>query len=191
MNLKIISVLGVMALMVGVWFFYKEDVKIEPTVPSAPTVSYEVTEIKAVQTNPKTGEIEYTLMADSLIKNSAGMDEMRNAKMDSTPPNGQSHYLEANLAILEQTTGDLLLQEGFVLVRQGDDTKPKMTIKGDLLTANTKQHQVASNKPISITQGADSFIAQGFTGDLQTGKYEFYHIQMEFTPPKRVDKSLF
>lgn len=191
MNLKIISVLGVMALMVGVWFFYKEDVKIEPTVPSAPTVSYEVTEIKAVQTNPKTGEIEYTLMADSLIKNSAGMDEMRNAKMDWAPPNGQSHYLEANLAILEQTTGDLLLQEGFVLVRQGDDTKPKMTIKGDLLTANTKQHQVASNKPISITQGADSFIAQGFTGDLQTGEYEFYHIQMEFTPPKRVDKSLF
>ncbi|MDI4497155.1 LPS export ABC transporter periplasmic protein LptC [Moraxella nonliquefaciens] len=191
MNLKIISVLGVMALMVGVWFFYKEDVKIEPTVPSAPTVSYEVTEIKAVQTNPKTGEIEYTLMADSLIKNSAGMDEMRNAKMDWIPPNGQSHYLEANLAILEQTTGDLLLQEGFVLVRQGDDTKPKMTIKGDLLTANTKQHQVASNKLISITQGADSFIAQGFTGDLQTGEYEFYHIQMEFTPPKRVDKSLF
>lgn len=191
MNLKIISVLGVMALMVGVWFFYKEDVKIEPTVPSAPTVSYEVTEIKAVQTNPKTGEIEYTLMADSLIKNSTGMDEMRNAKMDWTPPNGQSHYLEANLAILEQTTGDLLLQEGFVLVRQGDDTKPKMTIKGDLLTANTKQHQVASNKLISITQGADSFIAQGFTGDLQTGEYEFYHIQMEFTPPKRVDKSLF
>ena len=191
MNLKIISVLGVMALMVGVWFFYKEDVKIEPTVPSAPTVSYEVTEIKAVQTNPKTGEIEYTLMADSLIKNSAGMDEMRNAKMDCTPPTGQRHYLEANLAVLEQTTGDLLLQEGFVLVRQGDDTKPKMTIKGDLLTANTKQYQVASNKPISITQGADSFIAQGFTGDLQTGEYEFYHIQMEFTPPKRVDKSLF
>ena len=191
MNLKILSVLGVMALMVGVWFFYKEDVKIEPTVPSAPTVSYEVTEIKAVQTNPKTGEIEYTLRADSLIKTSARMDEMRNAKMDWTPPNGQSHYLEANLAILEQTTGDLLLQEGFVLVRQGDDTKPKMTIKGDLLTANTKQYQVASNKPISITQGADSFIAQGFTGDLQTGEYEFYHIQMEFTPPKRVDKSLF
>ena len=112
-------------------------------------------------------------------------------KWTGHPQIGQSHYLEANLAVLEQTTGDLLLQEGFVLVRQGDDTKPKMTIKGDLLTANTKQYQVASNKPISITQGADSFIAQGFTGDLQTGEYEFYHIQMEFTPPKRVDKSLF
>ncbi|OBX49159.1 LPS export ABC transporter periplasmic protein LptC [Moraxella nonliquefaciens] len=191
MNLKIISVLGVMALMVGAWFFYKEDVKIEPAVPSAPTVSYEVTEIKAVQTSPETGEIEYTLTADSLIKNSAGMDEMRNAKMDWTPPNGQSHYLEANLAILEQTTGDLLLQEGFVLVRQGDDTKPKMTIKGDLLTANTKQYQVASSEPISVTQGADSFMAQGFTGDLQTGEYEFHRIQMEFAPPKREDKPLF
>lgn len=68
MNLKILSVLGVMAFMVGAWFFYKEDVNIEPAVPSAPAVSYEVTEIKAVQTSPETGEIEYTLTADSLAK---------------------------------------------------------------------------------------------------------------------------
>ncbi|STZ08994.1 Uncharacterized protein conserved in bacteria [Moraxella caprae] len=191
MNLKILSVLGVMALMVGAWFFYKEDVKIEPAVPSAPVVSYEVTEIKAVQTSPETGEIEYTLTADSLAKNSAGVDEMKNAKMDWTPPNSETYHLEASLASLEQTTGDLLLQEGFVLVRQGDDTKPDMTIKGNLLTGNTKQRQVASSEPISVTQGEDSFMAQGFTGDLQTGEYEFYRIQMEFAPPKREDKPLF
>ncbi|STZ55476.1 Uncharacterized protein conserved in bacteria [Moraxella lacunata] len=191
MNLKILSVLGVMALMVGAWFFYKEDVKIEPAVPSAPAVSYEVTEIKAVQTSPETGEIEYTLTADSLAKNSAGVDGMKNAKMDWTPPNSETYHLEASLASLEQTTGDLLLKEGFVLVRQGDDTKPDMTIKGNLLTGNTKQRQVASSKPISVTQGADSFMAQGFTGNLQTGEYEFYRIQMEFAPPKREDKPLF
>ncbi|STY99476.1 Uncharacterized protein conserved in bacteria [Moraxella lacunata] len=191
MNLKILSVLGVMALMVGVWFFYKEDVKIEPAVPSAPAVSYEVTEIKAVQTSPETGEIEYTLTADSLAKNSAGVDEMKNAKIDWTPPNSETYHLEASLASLEQTTGDLLLKEGFVLVRQGDDTKPDMTIKGSLLTGNTKQRQVASSEPISVTQGADSFMAQGFTGDLQTGEYEFHRIQMEFAPPKREDKPLF
>lgn len=191
MNLKILSVLGVMALMVGAWFFYKEDVKIEPAVPSAPAVSYEVTEIKAVQTSPETGEIEYTLTADSLAKNSAGVDEMKNAKMDWTPPNSETYHLEASLASLEQTTGDLLLKEGFVLVRQGDDTKPDMTIKGSLLTGNTKQRQVASSEPISVTQGTDSFMAQGFTGDLQTGEYEFHRIQMEFAPPKREDKPLF
>lgn len=191
MNLKILSVLGVMALMVGAWFFYKEDVKIEPAVPSAPAVSYEVTEIKAVQTSPETGEIEYTLTADSLTKNSAGVDEMKNAKMDWTPPNSETYHLEASLASLEQTTGDLLLKEGFVLVRQGDDTKPDMTIKGNLLTGNTKQRQVASSEPISVTRGEDSFMAQGFTGDLQTGEYEFYRIQMEFAPPKREDKPLF
>ncbi|OPH38771.1 LPS export ABC transporter periplasmic protein LptC [Moraxella equi] len=191
MNLKILSVLGVMALMVGAWFFYKEDVKIEPAVPSAPAVSYEVTEIKAVQTSPETGEIEYTLTADSLAKNSAGVDEMKNVKMDWTPPNSETYHLEASLASLEQTTGDLLLKEGFVLVRQGDDTKPDMTIKGNLLTGNTKQRQVASSEPISVTQGVDSFMAQGFTGDLQTGEYEFYRIQMELAPPKREDKPLF
>ncbi|UYZ67495.1 LPS export ABC transporter periplasmic protein LptC [Moraxella bovis] len=191
MNLKILSVLGVMAFMVGAWFFYKEDVNIEPAVPSAPAVSYEVTEIKAVQTSPETGEIEYTLTADSLAKNSAGVDEMKNAKMDWTPPNSETYHLEASLASLGQTTGDLLLKEGFVLVRQGDDTKPDMTIKGNLLTGNTKQRQVASSEPISVTQGVDSFMAQGFTGDLQTGEYEFYRIQMEFAPPKREDKPLF
>ena len=113
MNLKIISVLGVMALMVGVWFFYKEDVKIEPTVPSAPTVSYEVTEIKAVQTNPKTGEIEYTLMADSLIKNSAGMDEMRNAKMDWTPPNGAKPLFRSQSCRFGADHGRFVIARGF------------------------------------------------------------------------------
>ena len=45
MNAKILSVLGVMALMVAAWFFYKEDVKVKPAVPQAPEATYEVTEI--------------------------------------------------------------------------------------------------------------------------------------------------
>ena len=63
MNVRILSVLGVMVIMVAAWFFYQEDPKIEPTVPTKPDVSYEVTEIKAVQTNEETGETEYTLTA--------------------------------------------------------------------------------------------------------------------------------
>lgn len=191
MNAKILSVLGVMALMVGAWFFYKEETKIEPALPSAPAVSYEVTEIKATQTSPETGEIEYTLTADSLVKNSAGVDEMKNAKMEWMPPNSEHYELEASLASLEQTTGDLLLKEGFRLMRKGDDSKPDMIIKGSLLTGNTKTRQVSSDEPVTITQGTDSFMAQGFTANLETGEYEFHRIQMEFTPPKREDKPLF
>ena len=44
MNAKILSVLGVMALMVAAWFFYKEDVKVKPAVPQAPEATYEVLE---------------------------------------------------------------------------------------------------------------------------------------------------
>ncbi len=191
MNTKILSVLGVMVLMVGAWFFYKEEAKIEPALPPVPAASYEVTEIKAVQTSPETGEIEYTLTADSLTKNSAGVDEMKNAKMDWTPPDSENYHLQASLASLEQTTGDLLVKEGFTLTRQGDETKPDMVIKGNVLTGNTKQRQVSSNEPITITQGTDSFMAQGFIANLHTGEYEFYRIQVEFAPPKRQDKLLF
>lgn len=191
MNAKILGVLGVMALMVAGWFFYKEGAKIEPTLPSTPSVSYEVAQISATQTNPETGEVEYTLTADSLAKNSAGVDELKNAKIEWTPPNSEKYHLTASLASLEQTTGDLLLKEGFTLVRAGREGKPDMSITGNLLTGNTKARHVESREPVKVMQGDDDFVAQGFRADLQTGEYEFYRIQVQFAPPKRTDKPLF
>lgn len=191
MNAKILGVLGAMALMVAVWFFYKEGAKIEPALPEAPSMSYEVAQISATQTNPETGEIEYTLTADSLAKNSAGVDELKNAKMAWMPPDSGQYHLTANLASLEQTTGDLLLKEGFTLVRAGSEGKPDMSIAGNLLTGNTKSHHVESREPIKVVQGEDNFVAQGFQANLQTGEYEFYRIQVQFAPPKRTDKPLF
>lgn len=191
MNAKILGVVGVMALMVAGWFFYKERAKIEPTLPSTPSVSYEVAQISATQTNPETGEIEYTLTADSLAKNSAGVDELKNAKIAWTPPNSETYHLTANLASLEQTTGDLLLKEGFTLVRAGSEGKSEMSITGNLLTGNTKARHVESHEPIKVVQGNNGFVAQGFKADLQAGEYEFHRIQVEFSPPKRSDKPLF
>ena len=191
MNAKILAVLGVMALMVGAWFFYKEDVPVKPATPDVPTASYEITEIKAVQTSPETGQTEYTLTADSLIKNAQGAEEMVNAKMDWMPPNAQSYNLIANRASLDQATGDLRLSDGFTLTRKGDQTKADMVIKGSLLVGNTKERIIKSDEPVSVAQGDDLFLAQGFVADLMQGEYEFSKIQVQFSPPKREDKPLF
>lgn len=191
MSAKIFALLGVMALMVGVWFFYKEDVEIKPATPQTPKTSYEITEITATQTSPETGQTEYTLTADSLIKNADGSDEMVNAKIDWTPPNAQSYHLSANRASLDQATGELNLTKGFVLTRKGDDTKPDMVIKGSLLSGNTKERTVKSDEVVTVEQGEDRFEAKGFVADLTQGEYEFRHIQVQFNPPTREDKPLF
>lgn len=191
MNAKILAVLGVMALMVAAWFFYKEDAKVEPTIPKAADVSYEVTDIKAVQTNAETGQTEYTLTAESLVQNNQGEDEMLNAKMEWQPPQGEHFFLEANRASLSQQTGDIKLNQGFILTRKGNAHKVDMIIKGEYLIGNTKTRTVSSDKAITINQGEDSFVAQSFRANLQTGEYEFDSIEVQFNPPPRTDKPLF
>lgn len=191
MNTKVLSVLGVMMLMVGGWFFYKENVKIEPAIPTAPTTSYEVKDIRAVQTNPDTGEVEYTLTADGLTKNELGIDEMTNIKMEWTPPSGETYHLSSYLAQLAEQSGDLVLKEGFSLIRKGNENKPDMLIQGKLLTGNTKIRQLHSDESVVVVQGEDSFVAQGFVADLQVGEYEFHRVQVQFAPPERQDKPLF
>ncbi len=191
MNAKILSVLGVMALMVAVWFFYKEDVKVKPAVPQAPEATYEVTDIKAVQTSPETGKTEYTLTADSLVKNAKGIDEMLGIVMDWQPPEGESFHLTAKRAIFEQDTGDMSLTENFQLTRKSTNDKPDMVIIGENLIGNTKTRMVQSQNPITVTQGDDSFTAEGFTADLARGEYEFNKIQTIFNPPQTKDTPLF
>ncbi|WP_066801937.1 LPS export ABC transporter periplasmic protein LptC [Moraxella oblonga] len=209
MNLKILSLFGTMILAVAVWFFYKEDVKIKPTTPTTPDVSYEVEEIKAVQTNAKTGEVEYTLIAQSLTKNAQGEDVMLDADVLWQPSDASPIHLTANQAKHSQTTGEIWFDEGFILTKQNitnqdnqattnqntDDenlhAKADLIIKGTSLAGNTKSNTIKSDEPIHITQGENSFMAQRLDGNVQTGEYEFHQVQIEFNPPKRTDKPLF
>lgn len=191
MNIRILSVLGVMALMVATWFFYKEDVEVKPALPAAPAATYEVTEIKAVQTNPETGETEYTVTAESLVQNAGGNDEMKNATVRWQPPNSDSFVVTAQRAILNQETGDLHLSHGFRLEREATKDQPAMVITGDKLVANTKTRVVSSSEPLTVNKGNDSFKAASFTANIQTGEYAFDRIEVLFTPPKRDDKPLF
>ncbi|MFB6349744.1 LPS export ABC transporter periplasmic protein LptC [Moraxella marmotae] len=190
MNIRILSVLGVMALAVAVWFFYQEDVEVKPALPKAPVASAEVTQISAVQTSPETGETEYTLTADSLVQNADGQDELRGATMNWQPPSGEKYVLTATGAIFTQSTGDILLSKGFQLVRQATADKPELVIVGNSLTGNTKTRTVSSQEPLTVTQGDDKFKAAGFSANLQTGDYEFDHIEVLFDAPKRQNKPL-
>ena len=65
----------------------------KPALPEVPTVDSEVTQIKAIQTDPKTGATEYTLTADSLIQNANGQDEMLGATIHWQPPQGETYTL--------------------------------------------------------------------------------------------------
>lgn len=205
MNLKILSLFGVMILAVAVWFFYKEDVAIKPTTPATPDISYEVEEIKAIQTNATTGEVEYTLIAQSLTKNAQGEDVMIDADLHWQPTDADPVHLTATQARHSQETGELFFDEGFILSkqpRQTSDTqdtsnpenqndKPALIVKGTSLMGNTKANTIKSDEPVHITQGENEFMAQRLNGNVQTGEYEFHQVQIEFNPPKRTDKPLF
>ena len=144
-----------------------------------------------MQTSPETGKTEYTLTADSLVKNAKGIDEMLGIVMDWQPPEGESFHLTAKRAIFEQDTGDMSLTENFQLTRKSTNDKPDMVIIGENLIGNTKTRMVQSQNPITVTQGDDSFTAEGFTVDLARGEYEFNKIQTIFNPPQTKDTPLF
>lgn len=180
-----------MALAAAVWFFYQEDVEVKPTVPAKPEVSYEVTDIKATQTNPQTGQIEYTLTAKSLVQEN-GQEYMIDANMDWQASASQSYHLTASRITLNQDTGDMVINEGFELSKKDTaDNQSAMVIQGEILTGNTKTKQVSSDKPIKITQANHSFEAQSFEADLSAGEYQFKQIAIQFDPTERQDKPLF
>ena len=192
MNFRILAVLGVVAIAVATWFYYKAESEIKPAIPDAPTAtSYEVSKIEAVQTNPETGETEYTVVADSLVQNANGEDELVKATIDWQPPQGEKYALTAERATLDQNSGELNLKQGFRMVRAATADKAEMVIVGNSLTGNTKSRVLQSAEPLTVTQGTDSFKAQGFQANLDTGEYEFHKIEVQFNAPKRQDKPLF
>ena len=83
------------------------------------------------------------------------------------------------------------LTENFQLTRKSTNDKPDMVLIGENLIGNTKTRMVQSQNPITVTQGDDSFTAEGFTADLARGEYEFNKIQTIFNPPQTKDTPLF
>lgn len=191
MNTKVIFVLGLIFLAVAVFFYKKQETKPVKPVVQKPTTSYEVAEIKAVQTGDD-GKTEYTLEAKSLQRNAqTGQDEMQGITMDWQPPKGEVYHIVAGRATLNQETGEMHLLDGFVLTRMANKNKAELVIKGLALSGNTKSRILNSETPITVNEGENHFSAQGMTANLSAGEYEFSHIMVEFNPPKRKDERLF
>lgn len=202
MDIKIFALIAVGLIVVaGLLFVDQTDKKDTPTLPK-PTVISEVQKIRAVQTNPDTGEVEYTLTANAMTQNTDGTNVLSDVVMDWTPPRphpdsdpnanpdgkGTEHYtIRASTASLDDKTGDFVFDKGFEFVHHSTPT----TITGGTLTGNTKTRLLKSQSPLTITQGDSEFTAQGFGADLNTAVYEFYQIAMTFNTPERTDKPLF
>lgn len=186
---KYLAILPLLVICaVGAYFLSKNTPK--PTVPTAKSeIHSQISDIKAVQTNPDTGEIEYTLTAKSLTQSANGQDELLEVTMDWTPDQ-QSHYtITAGRAIFDQQTGEFDFGGGFVLTQHANDKV--MTLKGDNLFGNTKSKQIHSPTPLTITEGDNQFFAKSMQGDLTDKTYQFFGITISFMPPKRQEQALF
>ncbi|MBS9779512.1 MAG: LPS export ABC transporter periplasmic protein LptC [Moraxellaceae bacterium] len=190
MKNKLLFAFAVLVAVIAGWFF-GHKAKIEPPVKiSAPEIDYEATDIQAVQTNEK-GETEYEVNAKSLSHNNkTNKDELVDVTMDWQPNENSKYQITSGLSDFNQETGKITMSKGFKLVSKQENAEP-IVIVGESLTGNTKLKQVTSDKPIRFKQGDNQFQANGMKANLETGDYEFDHIQIDFNPSERFDEPLF
>lgn len=172
----------------GVYFFTKNTPK--PAIPVAKAkIQSQISDIRAVQTNPDTGEIEYTLTAKSVTQNTTGQDELLDVVMDWTPDKDSHYTIKAGRAVFEQKTGEFDFGGGFVLAWHAKDGV--MTLTGENLLGNTKSKKIYSQTPLTVIQGHNQFFAKSMQGDLMHKDYQFFGVQLSFVPPIRQEQALF
>lgn len=194
MNSKYLAVLPLIVIGVLGWFFWSKNTPKPAVSLGKPSIQSQIQSIKAVQTNPDTGEIEYTLTAESLTQNTDGQSELLNVTMDWTPDTLTSYLITAKRAMFDQTTGDFEFGGGFELRRSTKNSPAQdtlMTLTGDTLMGNTKDKVIASHLPLTVKEAGNSFYASAMTADLKSKDYQFLGIKTTFTPPARQDKALF
>lgn len=189
MKNKYLALFPLLIIVVLGWYFLGKNTPKPNISLQKPNIQSQVEGITAVQTNPQTGEIEYTLTAKSLTQNIHGQNELIDINMDWTPDKTSSYTITAKRAYLDQNTGEFEFGEGFSLQQHNQDNA--ITLTGEILTGNTKTKKIHSQTPLTITQGANKFFAKSMTADLTTKDYEFFGIDTTFTPPTRQDKALF
>ena len=73
----------------------------------------------------------------------------------------------------------------------GQVSNPPLKLVASELIGDLEQKKVFSNKPIKVTQAANSFESSKFVADMTTGDYEFSNVAVTFMPPARKDVPLF
>lgn len=177
--------------LLGGWYFLGKSTKLTSPSLSTPSITSEITEIRAISTNPTTGEIEYQLTADKLTQNKSGLDVLHNAVMNWTPTPNEHYTLTAAVATLDEKTGDFVFEEGFSYIRNPKGNQKSLIIQGGKLTGNIKTKKLSASSQLNINQGEHTFNAYGMTADLNAQHYEFSQVESVLTPPTRTDTPLF
>lgn len=189
MKIKYLVVLPLLVMCVLGWYFLGKNTPKTEVALGKPNIHSQIDGIQAIQTNPDTGKIEYTLTAKSLAQSTNGQDALYDVVMDWIPDAISQYTIIAKQATFNQNTGDFEFDGGFSL-HQHSQTGD-MTLTGSTLIGNTKNKLIHSNAPMNITQGHHKFKAMSMMADLTTKDYQFFGIDISFMPSERQDKPLF
>lgn len=178
--MKKLALIALVVAFFATWYGIKTNAPSTPTV-ARPEISSQLQDISAKQTNPTTGEIEYTLTAQSMTQNINKQSVVKNITMhwQATP---QTHYtITAHTAHFDQTTGQFNFLNGFHLKQNQQNPSP-LTLTGDRLNINTQTKHIKSDHPINVTLGNHRFNAQAMMADINKQLYDFSTISASFAP---------
>jgi len=181
--------------MFAVWFYRNQGDLDSVINMSTPNIEYEAADILAVQTN-EDGIAEYSLTADNLTHYSdQNFDKLVAMKLNWRPNNTQNVTVNADEAVMYHEKSKVDMTNNVLFSSQANDngqvSKPPLKLVASELIGDLEQKKVFSNKPIKVTQAANSFESSKFVADMTTGDYEFSNVAVTFMPPARKDVPLF
>ncbi|EGK15026.1 LPS export ABC transporter periplasmic protein LptC [Psychrobacter sanguinis] len=195
MNTRFLFVISLLIAMFAVWF-YRNQGDLDSVINMSTTnIEYEAADILAVQTN-EDGIAEYSLTADNLTHYSdQNFDKLVAMKLNWRPNNTQNVTVNADEAVMYHEQSKVVMTNNVLFSSQANDngqvSKPPLKLVASELIGDLEQKKVFSNKPIKVTQAANSFESSKFVADMTTGDYEFSNVAVTFMPPARKDVPLF
>ena len=84
---------------------------------------------------------------------------------------GTRMQAQARQGISKESTQQVQLQGNVLAVRAADQQGPRMTLKGQALTAMLEEECLVSSVPVEIVRGGDVFSAQSMDFDTRNGQY--------------------
>lgn len=180
MKVLVIALMSVL-LGVAVWYGFAQN---KPPTPSLPTadIKSQIQKITASRTHPTTGQIEYTLTADSLVQDTQGISVLNNITMQwhiapsNKSDNARLYVISADKADFDENTQHIRFS-GFKL----SDNKG-LTLQGEILQADLTTHLITSPALI-MTEQQNRFEAKHFEGNLATQDYTMHAVRSVYHPP--------
>lgn len=168
-----IGLLGVL-----VWYGLAQNKPAAPSLP-ATDIKSQVQKITASRTHPTTGQIEYTLSADSLVQDTQGISTLSNITMQWHIPKDNATRLiviSAHKAEFDENSQTIYFSDFHLNDDKG------LTLEGDSLQANLSTHLIGSPF-LTITEQQNRFEGKDFEGNLATQEYTMHSVDSVYYPP--------